>query len=365
MGLVVRAAQHRVAREAPAAGQSRVRVGATGARADEQRRPGRAAARGGVLPERVAEIQRSRLLAGAVSAIEEHGYTRTTVADITSRARVSRRTFYELFDNRDECLEALIDEVVGLVGEELLAAALDSLPWLERVRGGLLVILGFFDREPALARVCVVQALRGGPGVLERREAILACLAGVLNEGRDHGARGAQISSLTAEALVGATFGIVHARLQRHEPEPLIGLLGELMGLIVLPYLGAAAARHEQARARELLPPNVAVYPLAQGAVRDPLADLPMRVTYRTARVLECIAEQPGVSNRGVADRAGVSDQGQISKLLARLERLGLAANRSVGHAKGEPNAWELTPLGSQVTRRLRGPGPRPKASQP
>jgi hypothetical protein len=70
--------------------------------------------------------------------------------------------------------------------------------------------------------------------------------------------------------------------------------------------------------------------------------------------VLECVAEQPGISNRAVADRAGISDQGQISKLMARLERLGLTANTGAGHAKGEPNAWRLTPVGQQEAQRLR-----------
>ena len=78
-----------------------------------------------------------------------------------------------------------------------------------------------------------------------------------------------------------------------------------------------------------------------------------MRLTYRTARVLRGIAERPGISNRQVAEHAGVQDQGQISKLLARLERLGLTANSGEGHAKGEPNAWTLTPLGEQVAQRL------------
>jgi AcrR family transcriptional regulator len=361
---VARAAQRPVTRNAGVAIQPRVLVNASEERAGEQRRPDRAAVHAGVLPEQVASIQRSRLLAGAIGAFEEHGYVRTTVADITARARVSRRTFYELFDNRDACLEALIEDVVGLLEEDILAANLDGLPWVERVHGGLIVILGFFDREPALARVCVVQALRAGPGVLERREAILARLARILDEGRSQSARGAQVSLLTAEALVGATFGVAHTRLQRREREPLMGLLGELMGLIVLPYLGPAAAHREQTRARELPALSVAGHPFAQVAEHDPLADLPMRVTYRTARVLECIAEQPGVSNRGVADRAGVSDQGQISKLLARLQRLGLVHNHGEGHAKGESNKWQLTQLGSQVTRRLNSYGPRHEASQ-
>jgi len=58
-------------------------------------------------------------------------------------------------------------------------------------------------------------------------------------------------------------------------------------------------------------------------------------------------------SNRQVATAAGISDQGQISKLLARLQALGLVGNAGGDHAKGEPNAWALTPQGRDVTRTL------------
>ena len=105
--------------------------------------------------------------------------------------------------------------VVGLLVAELAAGGLEGLSWRERVRGGLWAILAFFDREPALARVCVVQALRGGPRVLERREEILADLAAVIDEGRYEGARGGECTALTAEGLVGAAFAIVYARLLR------------------------------------------------------------------------------------------------------------------------------------------------------
>ena len=66
-----------------------------------------------------------------------------------------------------------------------------------------------------------------------------------------------------------------------------------------------------------------------------------------------CIAELPGASNREVADSAGVTDPGQISKLLRRLERLGLTVNTGGGRQSGEPNAWKLTLLGEEVSRRL------------
>ena len=60
-----------------------------------------------------------------------------------------------------------------------------------------------------------------------------------------------------------------------------------------------------------------------------------MRLTYRTVRVLSVIGEAPGASNREVAEGSGIADQGQISKLLARLERLQLIENTGGGQLKG------------------------------
>ncbi len=311
--------------------------------------------------EQLVEIQRSRLLAAAVLAVDELGYADTTVSDVTSRARVSRRTFYELFANREECLAAVLEDVVALVEGDLAAAGLDGLAWRERVRGGLWAVLSFLDREPALARVCVVQALRGGAEVLGRREEIVAGLARVVDEGRREGARAGGCTPLTAEGVVGAAFTIVYARLLRGERKPLTGLLGELMGMIVLPYLGAAAARRELARPAPAGSVGAHGPAVAGGAVGDPLEGVSMRLTYRTARVLEGVGDRPGASNREVAECAGIHDPGQVSKLLRRLESLGLLVNTGEGHAKGEPNAWGLTAKGRRVAQSIRvhGPGDR------
>ena len=220
------------------------------------------------------------------------------------------------------------------------------------------MILSFFDREPVLARVCVVDALQDGPRVLAWREEVLAGLAGVLDEGRLESRAGSrECTALTAEGLVGAAFAIVHARLtSKKQRGPLRDLVGELMSLIVLPYLGPSAARTEQERSLPPLPPAER---LARGVAADVggesdlLAEVPMRLTYRTALVLDGIAKHPGASNRVVGESAGIFDQGQVSKLSARLQRLGLTANTGVGHTKGEPNAWSLTPLGVSVASRL------------
>jgi AcrR family transcriptional regulator len=310
---------------------------------------------GGIPYSRVVEIQRSRLLAAAIRAVDELGHAETTVAQITTRARVSRRTFYELFENREDCLAAILEDVAVLLERELAARDLARLPWRERVRMGLWTILCLFDREPILARVCVVHALGGGPVILARREVLLERLVSIVDEGRSQGACATDCTVLTAEGLLGAALAVIYGRLARGEREPLAGLLGELMSMIVLPYQGAAAARREQRR-----PTPPASAPAADSSAiggragGDPLEGLPMRLTYRTARVLEGVGQHAGASNRQVADHAGITDPGQVSKLLARLERLGLLTNHGQGHLqKGEPNAWQLTTRGQLLTQNI------------
>jgi hypothetical protein len=160
---------------------------------------------------------------------------------------------------------------------------------------------------------------------------------------------------------VGGVLAVLHNRLSGGQPGRLLGLRNTLMAIIVLPYLGASAAQRELERPRPR--------PLRCSARRDkrdragvlpnagnPLAGVPVRWTYRTARVLEAVAEHPGASNRVIGQAAETSDQGQISKLLARLEKLGLIENTSGnGHRPtGEPNAWCLTARGDEVESALR-----------
>jgi AcrR family transcriptional regulator len=309
-------------------------------------------------------MQRSRLLAAAVVAVEELGWSHVTVASVATRARVSRRTFYDLFSDRDDCLLAVCEDTTDRIAAEIataIAAQDAGLSWRERVRMGLWVVLSFFDREPELARFCVVQSASGGRRALEWREALIARLTGVIQDGMPRGnGRVAEVPFLTAEGTVGAVLTILHRRLSSTERGPLGDLLSPLMSMIVLPYLGPAAARSESTRP---LPPAPAVAPSTSSsslvgmrgyrAGQDPLAEVPMRLTYRTARVLQAAAEHPGASNRRVGERADIYDPGQISKLLGRLERIGLLQNTGVGHTKGEPNAWHLTQLGERVTQHL------------
>ncbi len=307
-------------------------------------------------PSAVADIQRQRILGATAEVVAEHGAGAVTVAHIVERAGVSRRTFYELFGDREECIMAALDEAVGRAAAVVLPAYEDGRGWRERTRGGLAALLRFLDGDPGVRALLVVEALGAGPRALERRAGILDALIRAVDEGREESKSAAVAPPLTAEGVVGAVFAVIHARAaagigssaQRRPAVALIDLLGPLMGMIVLPYLGAAAARRESERAAPSGDPR------AVARSGNPLEGLKMRLTYRTIRVLSAVAQHPGASNRDVGDAAGMTDQGQISKLLARLEGLGLIRNTGEGYVKGAPNAWRLTERGEQVERALR-----------
>jgi AcrR family transcriptional regulator/DNA-binding MarR family transcriptional regulator len=350
----------------------------------------------------VLDVQRARILAAMVQVVaQDHGVGSVTVARVVSRAGVSRRTFYDLFDGCEDCFLAVFEDALARA-TRVAVEATENAPsvWREQIRAGLAALLDLFDEEPALGSLLIVDALGAGPGVLQRRAGVLETLSAIIDRGRSPSQRGRAASSrvssrsvssppLVAEGVVGAVFSVIHARMLEHRAypstsatngvsratsgvsrtsrarsAPLIELLNPLMGVIVLPYLGQAAARHELDRpvpktvASSRTPPSSRA-PRSSRATSEiptpanPLAGLNMRITYRTLQVLAVIASTPGASNRRIADGAGVQDQGQISKLLTRLERLGLIHNTGQGQPQGAPNAWTLTPHGQQVKQAL------------
>jgi AcrR family transcriptional regulator len=310
---------------------------------------------GGLPREHVSEIQRSRILAAMAEVASERGVAAASVAHVVARAGVSRRTFYDLFEDREECFLATFDLALDHAAREVLPAWQAPGGWRERIRAALTALLVFMDEEPALARLCVVQALGAGPRALARRGEVLRALTVAVDEGRGEARKGAQLPPLAADGVIGGVLSILHTRLLEDRRDPLTGLVGELVSMIVLPYQGTAVA------SRELHRPAPS-YSKPKPAPRrcDPLEGLGMRITYRTVRVLMVIAAHPAASNRLVAEHAGIHDQGQVSKLLTRLQTLGLVDNHGEGPTKGAPNAWHLTPKGHDVEQAVHLQGATP-----
>jgi AcrR family transcriptional regulator len=312
------------------------------------------AGRHGLSPGHVAQIQRGRMVAAATQIVEEVGCASMTVAQIIARARVSRKTFYEVFADREDCFLAAFDQALCEAGAIAADAFRREAEWHEGVRAALAKLLILMDQEPGLAKLCLIEAPAAGARVAKRRAEVLDQLATVVDRGRCLTDAAVQPPRLTDEGIVGAVFAVLHRRLLDQRGKPLIELLGSLMSMIVLPYLGSPAASRELSRPAPRAPAASRSPRSASG--QDPLKGLNMRLTHRTVRVLMYVAENRGASNREIALGAEIEDPGQVSKLLMRLAGLGLVRNLCAPR-KGTANAWRLTPRGEQLERVAR---PRP-----
>jgi AcrR family transcriptional regulator len=298
------------------------------------------------------ETQRSRLIAAAIGIVEADGYQALTIGKVVTRSRMSRKTFYDIFQDLEDCFFGAFEQSLARGREVALAAFTGEDGWRSGMRAALLAVLAAMEQERGLARLCVSDSLGAGPRVVERREQALAEIAQAIDGGRAAATR-AHPMPLTADAIAGGIAELLHVSLRRENHASLTDLLGSLMSIIVLPYLGPAAARQEfNAPAPRARPATLVA--LSEGA-HDLPAQLEMRLTYRTVRVLGAIGQTPGASNRRVSIDAGVVDQGQMSKLLSRLEGLGLVENIRNGGNTGRHNAWYLTDLGARIERAARG----------
>lgn len=278
---------------------------------------------------------------------------------VVTRAEVSESVFFEVFSTVEECYHAAFEQALGRLSRTVAEATARERTWLERVRSGLVAILGFFDDEPGWARLLVLETPLNAVVTLECRQRLHDLLAGLLaREGEVGQGRGGSraggspmlLATLGGELVVGGVFSVIRTSMLEGDGGKLVELAPSLMAFIVAPYLGQAAAQAElEGRPSGMCeaPANESKLTRAQTISRA--ANLPIRATHRTTLVLRAIAQAPYSNNREIAHAAGLTDEGQTSKLLARLERQGVIENVGVGAARGEPNAWLLTASGQSV----------------
>jgi AcrR family transcriptional regulator len=183
--------------------------------------------------EVVRESQRGRMLAAMARAVGEKGYGAVAVADVIAGAGVSRKTFYEHFDNKEECFLAAYDAGVELMLEAIDAAIRDAAPDgpLAIARAGTARYLETLAANPAFARTFLVEVLAGGPRALERRARVHARFADQLAT-IHRAARGGEAADPPPHAFracVGAIHELVTDHVLRRGAETLPSLLDALV----------------------------------------------------------------------------------------------------------------------------------------
>jgi AcrR family transcriptional regulator len=258
---------------------------------------------------------------------------------VATRADVSERIFYDVFATADDCYLAAFEEGLCRLSRAVELALPRATAWFERVRAGVVALLGFLDDEPSWGRLLVLEAPVTGSAALECQQRRLGVVTRLLDDQHaDTFAGSLPLSALTAELVAGGVFGVIRARILEGDPGPLVELAPPLMSFIAAQYGGPVTAvqlvqTDDWARSHSICR----------------AAQLPIRATHRTTLVLRAIAQVPHSNNREVAQAAGLVDEGQTSKLLARLERQGVIENVGVGPARGEPNSWLLTASGHRA----------------
>lgn len=201
----------------------------------------------------VVENQRGRIFESLAIMSSLKGYVVVTVQDIIDHAGVSRRTFYDLFADKEQCFLAAYDEIVERLFNDVdRAYSAGICPWPERVSAALGALLQSYAAEPELARLAMVDVLAAGPRALARRDATLRRFAVFFEEGRQVLPGAMAFQELLGQAVVGGLYEALYGYIVDGQTERLPEFMPDLVYCALVPYLGhgralaAAAARRPE-----------------------------------------------------------------------------------------------------------------------
>jgi AcrR family transcriptional regulator len=201
--------------------------------------------RHGLPRELVERSQRERLLAAVVRVTVANGYESTTVADILGEAGVGRESFYELFDDKLDCIAAAHRILLDDLERQVQAAYIGEGPWPPRLREGLRVTLEWFAADPEATRFLLVETSTVGPTFRSIFKREYERFTGLLDEGFDDSTPGPELNEATGLG-VGALLAKIYEEILLDRVAELPSLLPGLTYEFLVPFVGEEAARAEQ-----------------------------------------------------------------------------------------------------------------------
>lgn len=274
-------------------------------------RPPRAAAINGKVQRRPKSSQRERLIEGMIAVGNRDGYASTSVSTVIAEAGVSKPTFYDYFEDKDECFLAALGEVHASLMKQLVQQ-------LERAEAGraaqaaVTALVGFASAEPSRARFLMGEAMAGGRRALDARDHGIAQLAAAIDEVSASASSQATISDIPSGVLVGAAYRLLSSRLRRGEPA-----ISELLEP-VLEWLEGYSVPPRESRWRSPAPPTRMAHvppaprlwaPQALGRGRPKLSseDVAQAQRLRIMFAAAALAEEKGYAATTVADVTGLA----------------------------------------------------------
>lgn len=198
----------------------------------------------------VVRSERERVLEAMVRMAAAKGYEATTVADVVEFSGVSRETFDEMFDGKEDCFleayEAVFDVLVAHVTAAFEAAADE--PWPEQIAAGLGALVELLSLEADIARMAMVEVTAAGDDARERYRALLTRFTPFLEEGRTYSGQGEALPADTARFAVGGATSMIFDEVRAGRGPELKRILPDLVFAVLMPYLGPEAAEDEMRR---------------------------------------------------------------------------------------------------------------------
>jgi AcrR family transcriptional regulator len=170
----------------------------------------------------VARSQRDRLLDAAEAVIAEKGAGSATIEAIVRVAGVSSVTFYEHFRGKEECFVAAFERGVEEMRSEVRDATPPAGDRAELVRAAVAALLDAIDAKPTRARLCFVEAQKGGSQLRDRYDEALEALAEELDDP-------------LGPAIVGGLAWLVRERLELGGGGSVQELLQEMIEVVLTP----------------------------------------------------------------------------------------------------------------------------------
>jgi AcrR family transcriptional regulator len=187
--------------------------------------------------------QRELLVSAFNKAAAEHGYAQLEVEQVLRYAGVSRATFDAYFQSKEQGLVAAQDAFFERLWLDMVGACDGSAAWPLKVRAAMAAVLGSLAEASSLARVFAIEAAAVSLAAAERQFAALDRFATLLRDGRAIYPGSASLPEATERALVGGIASILSGHLLVEEPQAIPALEGELVELLLIPYLGEDEAR--------------------------------------------------------------------------------------------------------------------------
>jgi AcrR family transcriptional regulator len=180
-------------------------------------------------PDHVARHQQARLQGAMVEVVARHGYAGTTLRELVTLAGVSKSTFYEHFESKQDCFLATFDEIVSQVGISVGDAYRSGGDFRGRLIAGLGTFMSLAEDEPAAASLVAVESLTLGAAGVAHRERASEAFEALIQQSFDRSPSQRQVSKTIVRCIVAGIRGVAYRRLRAGKGAELPGTVEELV----------------------------------------------------------------------------------------------------------------------------------------